>query len=41
MHCHILGHEERGMMQVLQIGPVTPAQQGGGAAPALTAGSGS
>jgi FtsP/CotA-like multicopper oxidase with cupredoxin domain len=33
MHCHILGHEERGMMQVLQIGPLTPEQQrrhGGG-----------
>jgi FtsP/CotA-like multicopper oxidase with cupredoxin domain len=27
MHCHILGHEERGMMQVLQVGPLTPEQQ--------------
>ena len=25
MHCHILGHEERGMMQILQI--VGPGQQ--------------
>jgi FtsP/CotA-like multicopper oxidase with cupredoxin domain len=33
MHCHILGHEERGMMQVLQIippgGQVTPLRRGG------------
>jgi len=33
MHCHILGHEERGMMQVLQVvregQPVTPPQGGG------------
>jgi FtsP/CotA-like multicopper oxidase with cupredoxin domain len=34
MHCHILGHEERGMMQVLQItedGRLTAATQHGGA----------
>ena len=33
MHCHILGHEERGMMQVLQItedGRLTAAAQGHG-----------
>jgi FtsP/CotA-like multicopper oxidase with cupredoxin domain len=27
MHCHILGHEERGMMQVLQIFPTLEAAQ--------------
>ena len=48
MHCHILGHEERGMMQVLQVSepgqPVSPprshAGDGHGAHPAAGAGGG-
>jgi FtsP/CotA-like multicopper oxidase with cupredoxin domain len=43
MHCHILGHEERGMMQVLQVNPVGPprGRAGGGHGAHQPAGAGS
>jgi FtsP/CotA-like multicopper oxidase with cupredoxin domain len=40
IHCHILGHEERGMMQKIAITGPTTASAGGGTAGGGTAGTG-